>query len=270
MVIGQLALAPLPVVACRPEGGSSAAVRLQAFAEEWGLDWVDAAGDEPARFTLALENGRIGLVPPLDRPDLGTHPLVIDFAADPRFARPLARKDALARATGWKAGYRPPVVDLTTGLGRDAWALASGGCEVTAVERHPVVWLLLTDALERATAQPALAAVAARIHPVFGDVLGEHPPALAGDRNTVWHLDPMFPERKKSALVKRPMRIFHQLVGEDPDAEALFAWARRQPGARWVVKRPPGAPTIDASAPDIEYRSGRLRFDCYLAASPNS
>ncbi|MFI9652198.1 class I SAM-dependent methyltransferase [Guyparkeria halopsychrophila] len=258
-------LAPLPVVVCRPEPGATGGERLPAFAEEWGLNWVDAPGDDPACFTLALEDGCIGLIPPLDRPDLGSYPLVIDFAADPRFARPLARKDALARATGWKAGYRPWVVDLTTGLGRDAWALASGGCEVTAVERHPVVWLLLTDAVERAMAQPALAAIAARIHPVFGDVLGEHPPALAGDRDTVWYLDPMFPERKKSALVKKPMRIFHQLVGEDADSDALFAWARRQVGARWVVKRPPGAPTIDATTPAIDYRSGRLRFDVYLA-----
>lgn len=258
------AVASLPVVVCRPEGDSPAAGRLQAFAEEWGLDWVDAPGDAPTRFTLAIQDGRIGLIPPLDRPDLGSHPLVIDFAADPRFARSLVRKDALARATGWKAGYRPPVVDLTTGLGRDAWALASGGCEVTAVERHPVVWLLLTDALDRAMAQPALAAIAARIHPLFGDVLGEYPLALVSGEETVWYLDPMFPERKKSALVKKPMRIFHQLVGEDPDAAALFAWARCQPGARWVVKRPPGAPTIDATSPDIDYRSGRLRFDVYL------
>ncbi len=255
-------------MACHPGAGDAGypgAARLQAFAAQWGLMWVETPDEAPARFTLALEDGRIGLVPPRERPELGSRPLVIDFAADPRFARPLARKDALARATGWKAGYRPPVVDLTTGLGRDAWALASGGCEVTAVERHPVVWLLLTDALERAMARPGLAAIAARIEPVFGDVLGVEPPALPATDETVWYLDPMFPERKKSALVKKPMRIFHQLVGEDPDAGALFAWARRQAGARWVVKRPPGAPTIDATAPAIDYRSGRLRFDVYLS-----
>ncbi len=257
-------LAPLPVVARRPEDTGPYVERLRAFVEEWGLEWVDAPGEEPDRFTLALDNGRIGLIPPRDRSDLGSHPLVIDFAADPRFARPLARKDALARATGWKAGYRPLVIDLTTGLGRDSWALASGGCEVTAVERHPVVWLLLTDALDRAAADPALAAIAARIHAVFGDVLGDSSPALASDEATVWYLDPMFPERKKSALVKKPMRIFHQLVGEDPDAASLFAWARRQAGGRWVVKRPPGAPTIDSTTPSIDYRSGRLRFDVYL------
>jgi 16S rRNA (guanine1516-N2)-methyltransferase len=241
--------------------------RLMAFAEAQGLSCVADREAVPAeRFTLAVDAGRVALFPPADRPDLGRLPLVIDFA-DRAYARPLARKDALARATGWKGGYRPPVIDLTAGLGRDAWALAAGGCRITAVERHPVVRCLLADALARAAADPALAEVAGRMTLIDGDVLADAPPALPFSEETVWYLDPMFPERKKSALVKKPMRIFHQLVGEDPDADALFAWARRQPGSRWVVKRPPGAPTIDATPPDIEYRSGRLRFDVYLPSS---
>ena len=237
---------------------------LAAFAAEQGLACVAEREAVPAaHFALSIDAGRVALFPPTDRPDLGHLPLVIDFA-DRSYARPLARKDALARATGWKGGYRPPVIDLTAGLGRDTWALAAGGCRVTAVERHPVVHCLLADALVRAAADPALADVAGRITLVGGDVLAERPPELSATAETVWYLDPMFPERKKSALVKKPMRIFHHLVGEDPDAGALFAWARCQPGARWVVKRPPGAPTIDETSPAIEYRSGRLRFDCYL------
>ncbi|MFO7582055.1 class I SAM-dependent methyltransferase [Guyparkeria sp.] len=247
-------------------GEGAVARRLIRFAEAHDLPLADALDDVPAdRFALALDDGRLGLYPPRNLVDLGRHPLVIDFVYDRRFARPLARRDALARATGWKAGYRPPVIDLTAGLGRDAWALAAGGCRVTAVERHPVVHCLLADALGRAAAEPALAEVAARIDLVGGDVLSAQPPALPVSPETVWYLDPMFPERRKSALVKKPMRVFHHLVGEDPDAAALFAWARRHEGARWVVKRPPGAPAIDDSTPAIEYRSGRLRFDVYLA-----
>ncbi|KTG16129.1 hypothetical protein AUR63_04630 [Guyparkeria sp. XI15] len=252
---------PVTVVAASDDAGG-----LAAFAGEHGLACVEDREAVPAEhFALAIEAGGVALFPPADRPDLGHLPLVIDFA-DRAYARPLARKDALARATGWKGGYRPPVVDLTAGLGRDAWALAAGGCRVTAVERHPVVHCLLADALARAAADPALADAASRITLVGGDVLSGSPPGLPVSAETVWYLDPMFPERKKSALVKKPMRIFHQLVGEDADASALFVWARRQEGARWVVKRPPGAPTIDATTPDIEYRSGRLRFDCYLPA----
>lgn len=246
----------------------TARARLERFAAVHDLpvvDRLDAVPDD--RFALALDDGRAALHAPRELADLGGDPLVIDFAADRRFARPLARKDALARATGWKAGVRPAVIDLTAGLGRDAWALASGGCRVVAVERHPVVHLLLGDALARAAEVPALAEIAGRIRLLHGDVrTGALDAELAPDQGTVWYLDPMFPERRKSALVKKPMRVFHHLVGEDPDAAALFAWARRQPGARWVVKRPPDALSIDATAPDIEYRSGRLRFDVYLPA----
>ena len=256
--------APLPVtVVLGPDDPDAV---LAAFAAGQGMPRVaDRDAVPPEHFALALDAGRVALFPPADRPALGHLPLVIDFA-ERAYARPITRKDALARATGWKGGYRPPVIDLTAGLGRDAWALAAGGCDVTAVERHPVVHCLLADALARAAHDPALAEVAGRLTLVGGDVLSGEPPALPVSAETVWYLDPMFPERRKSALVKKPMRIFHHLVGEDGDAAALFAWARRQPGVRWVVKRPPGAPTIDASSPAIEYRSGRLRFDCYLPA----
>ncbi|MDG4867115.1 class I SAM-dependent methyltransferase [Guyparkeria sp. 1SP6A2] len=261
-----MALTRLPVTVVRAFQAGPATERLERFATTWAVPVVDSLEQVPEdSFALGLDAGRIGLFPPRDQASLGHLPLVIDFAADRRFAQPLARKDALARATGWKAGFRPPVIDLTAGLGRDAWALASGGCEVTAVERHPVVHLLLADALARAAVAPGLAEVAGRIRMVDGDVLSSTPPALPTSPETVWYLDPMFPERKKSALVKKPMRVFHHLVGEDGDAGALFAWARRQTGARWVVKRPPGAPTIDATVPSLEYRSGRLRFDVYLA-----
>ena len=258
-------LAPVTVVVASEEGADR---RLGRFAVEQGLPLVGAFEQVPGdHLALATTGGCVALFPPADHSDLGHLPLVIDFH-DRTYARPLARKDALARATGWKGGYRPPVIDLTAGLGRDAWALAAGGCRVTAVERHPVVHCLLADALARAVEDPALAEVAGRIELVGGDVLAARPPALAATEETVWYLDPMFPERRKSALVKKPMRVFHHLVGEDPDAAALFAWARRQPGARWVVKRPPGAPAIDDASPEIEYRSGRLRFDCYLPARP--
>ena len=42
------------------------------------------------------------------------------------------------------------MVDGTAGLGRDAFVLASLGCTVTMVERHPVVAALLEDGLRRA------------------------------------------------------------------------------------------------------------------------
>ncbi|MFA7521692.1 MAG: class I SAM-dependent methyltransferase [Halothiobacillaceae bacterium] len=252
------------------EGSSPAVDRLERFAAQQDLAILPSRDEVSAHhFSLGVDQGRIALYPPPQLSALGHHPLVIDFVADPRFSRPLTRKDPLARATGWKAGYRPWVIDLTAGLGRDAWALASGGCQVVAVERHPVVWLLLEDALQRAAVAEVTRQVAARITLVATDALGEALCPLPGAEPPVWYLDPMFPERRKSALVKKPMRIFHHLVGEDPDADELFRWARRQAGRRWVVKRPSGAPALAREEPDVHYGMKRLRFDCYLTQAPS-
>ena len=50
------------------------------------------------------------------------------------------RKQAIAKAIGLKKGHPvPTVLDHTAGFGRDAFVLASLGCRVQMVERHPVV-----------------------------------------------------------------------------------------------------------------------------------
>ena len=41
----------------------------------------------------------------------------------------------------------------------------------------------------------------------------------------VVYLDPMFPHREKSALVKKEMRVFQELVGADNDADDLLDFA---------------------------------------------
>lgn len=50
----------------------------------------------------------------------------------------------------------PNVLDGTAGLGRDAFVLASLGCKVQMVERHPVVAALLDDGLKRAKSDPEI------------------------------------------------------------------------------------------------------------------
>lgn len=64
-------------------------------------------------------------------------------------------RQPLLRAVGLRKGdpTRPSVLDATAGLGEDAWLLASSGCPVLAVERHPIVAALLEEAIERAVAR---------------------------------------------------------------------------------------------------------------------
>ena len=85
------------------------------------------------------------------------------------------------------------------------------------------------------------------------------------ERPEVIYLDPMFPPRTKSAKVKKEMRLFHQLLGADPDAEAMLPLARQVASRRVVVKRPRLAPLLH---PDISchhsLKGKANRFDIYL------
>jgi len=79
----------------------------------------------------------------------------------------------------------------------------------------------------------------------------------------VVYLDPMFPERSKTASVKKEMRLLQQLLGADLDTEELFETALQVATRRVVVKRPKLAPCISELKPHhvVEGKSGR--FDIY-------
>jgi 16S rRNA (guanine1516-N2)-methyltransferase len=74
----------------------------------------------------------------------------------------------------------------------------------------------------------------------------------------------MFPHRDKSALVKKEMRVFRAVVGEDPDADALLAPALAAAKKRVVVKRPKLAPWLGQKKPSLSMEGKSGRFDIYL------
>jgi len=48
-------------------------------------------------------------------------------------------KQLIAKAVGIKGKYRPTIIDVTAGLGKDAYVLASLGCTVHMLERSPII-----------------------------------------------------------------------------------------------------------------------------------
>ncbi len=177
-----------------------------------------------------------------------------------------AAGEMVARACGARRGATPRVLDATAGLGRDAWILASLGCSLQLCERSPVVAALLTSGLERARVEPDVAAVAERMQLMTTDahdLLRELANLPASLRPEVVYLDPMFPHRAKSALVKLDMRVFRQVVGEDNDADALLSLARQVATRRVVVKRPRHAPDLAGCAPHERLLGQSSRFDLY-------
>lgn len=193
-------------------------------------------------------------------------PLTVDFQSDRLLYRQKfggGRQQPIARAVGLKKGATPCVLDATAGLGRDAFVLASLGCQVQMLERHPVIHALLEDGLRR------LALGNAGSNPIVTALQLAHADARQWLTTTrqpidVIYLDPMYPHRTKSALVKKEMRILRQLVGDDLDVVALLDTAVRIARQRVVVKRPKTAPVIGAITPSFCVESKNTRYDIYL------
>lgn len=177
-------------------------------------------------------------------------PFYIDFSAprlQKRSAQAGLRKEWLARAIGMKPQENPSIIDATAGFGRDSFILSSLGFKVKLIERSPIVYALLKDAILRAGIS--------RMQLIHADAL------KALSKAHVIYLDPMFPARRKSAAVKKEMAILQTLVGKEQDNEALFNLALSCATHRVVVKRPRLAPTITTLAPTYSLTGTTCRFD---------
>ena len=172
----------------------------------------------------------------------------------------------IAKAIGIQPGVRPTVLDATAGLGRDAYVLACLGCQVHMIERNPIVAALLADGLRRARLDLQVAAIVQRMPLLIGDAIGLMS-AWTDAAPQVIHLDPMFPSRDKSALVKKEMRLFKPLVGADDDAPDLLAAALALATHRVVVKRPRKAPAIAGTPPTYSLDGKSSRYDIYAKKS---
>ncbi len=169
----------------------------------------------------------------------------------------------LVRAVFPKGFASPTVIDVTAGLGRDAFVLASLGARVTLLERSPIVAALLADALRRAH-HSDVTDIAARMTLHVGDAVNYLEGTTETARPDVIYLDPMYPHTNKRSLQKKEMQLFRQLVGQDGDADELLEAARRVARNRVVVKRPAGAPFLGDMRPQGELESKNTRFDLYF------
>lgn len=237
------------------EGADNSA--LSDLAQRWGL-----VHDETQIMALVLTPTHLELRKQ-DEPKLGG--IYVDFVEGTMAHRRKfggGRGEAVAKAVGIKKDYLPDVVDATAGLGRDAFVLASIGCKVRMVERHPVVAALLEDGLKRAYLDADIGEWMQErmtlIHASSAQALAEITPPP-----DVVYLDPMYPHKAKSALVKKEMRVFQSLVGADDDADALLKPAITLAKKRVVVKRPDYAEPLNNQPAHANVTTKNHRFDIY-------
>ncbi|WP_288371992.1 class I SAM-dependent methyltransferase, partial [uncultured Marinobacter sp.] len=176
------------------------------------------------------------------------------------------KSEAIAKACGLQKKRDVTVLDATAGLGRDAFVLASLGASVTLVERNPAVAALLYDGLRRGAQTAELSWLPERMQLLHCSALQALTTHAAVD---VVYLDPMFPPRDKTALVKKEMQVFRQVVGDDDDSAQLLQAALKAARYRVVVKRPRKAPFVEGPEPATRIEGKSSRYDIYsLKALP--
>lgn len=218
-------------------------------------------------FFFLMNGGRLEL----HQGDKGTarqSALFVDFLSGApyyRFVNNRTIRQPLAKAAGIKQGYRPTVLDATAGFGEDSFVLAALGCKVTMLERSPLIWALLDNAISRC-----------RLHPEIGRIFEHHVDLHLADAlqfistsqrhyDTVF-LDPMYPHSTKSSLNKQKMRMLRTLVGSDTDSERLLRTALAHAVKRVVVKRPARAEFLAGLDPSYSITTKSSRYDVYLCS----
>ena len=237
--------------------------RAQALAEKLK---IPLAQEETTEFKYLLICSAHGIALKLTDKK-GPGPIMVNFMGSTmeyRLKHGGGRSQALARAIGLKKGWQPTVIDATAGLGRDGFIMAHLGCHVHMFERSPILAAMLEDGLERAKQAEQSPETFSRILFTGTDSKEFLQKLKQQDRPDVIYLDPMYPERTKSSLVKKDMRILRGLAGDDQDAGELLNIALHCADNRVVLKRPRLAPTLGATVPSHAITGKTSRFDVYL------
>lgn len=229
---------------------------------------------------LFMHQNRLSLGLP-DQPEAGV--LFVDFfdAALLHRIRRGVGGESVVKASGNRPHNVPPhpginklnqidpekhLIDATCGLGLDAFLLALAGWQVTMIEQSPVIHALLEDGIKRASSIAAAEGyrdIAAALMRMCLLPAADSKFMLPRIPNAaVIYLDPMFPDREKSARVKKNRYLLQQLHGDEADGSNLLNLALAK-SRKVVVKRPVHAAPLDAVRPSGCIAGKTARFDIY-------
>lgn len=180
------------------------------------------------------------------------------------------RQKSLIKALRFKSIARPRILDACAGFGRDALSLAAAGCNVTMYEKNRIVAAITQNALQRArynkTTNNSIPALFDHIQCHQGDSIKFMKQLSGTDTFDAIYLDPMFPEKKSNAKVKKESRFLRLLATLDniePDHLPLLTTALQCPVKRVVLKRPVYAPASKNPAPSGIIAGKTTRYEIF-------
>ena len=203
-------------------------------------------------------------------------PFRIDFSSGASSRR---QKSAKSELVCKAIGNAQVVVDLTAGLGRDSFVLASSGYSVHMVERNPVLHLLLKDAISRLSLVDSIVAGRMTLYSKDSRCLQSADDLFEGHKldesssqsSVAVYLDPMYQPNTvgKKSSVKKETQILHHLVdpiegSQEENNKSLLETAMRLSTTRIVVKRPLKSPPLANAKPHSCVEGSTQRFDLYF------
>ena len=192
--------------------------------------------------------------------------IMVDFREMlPRLKQSNLQREMLVKAARIKGQPMPQtLIDATAGFGEDSLILAAAGFQVQLYEFDEVIAALLKDGMERAMEIPELKEAVGRMKLVCGD-------STEGMRNLDFKpdivlLDPMFPARQKSALIKKKFQLIQRLESPCSTEEQLLDAAVAADPKRIVIKRPLKGPYLADRKPSYSLEGKAIRYDCFVFA----
>ncbi len=171
--------------------------------------------------------------------------------------------ELLVKAAKFKGEKGPlSAIDATAGLGEDSLLLAYAGFNVTLIERDPIIAALLKDTVRRGTRVPGISEAAKRMTVIEDDSINVLSKLL--DAPDLILLDPMFPAKKNSGLVKKKFQMIYLLERQSRDENELFNAALSAHPRKIVIKRPAGGPCLGDMKPVYSLSGKTIRYDCIV------
>ena len=88
--------------------------------------------------------------------------------------------------------------------------------------------------------------------------------AVFAEKPDIILLDPMFPERQKSGLVKKKFQLLQKLESPAQDEKALLTAAMKVAPRKIIIKRPAKAPYLAGVKPSYSLQGSVIRIDCVV------
>lgn len=246
---------------------------LHSQLSRYGLYPGEAETDTGPKIALFIQESGFSLIDP----DLDKRAMVfIDFAsgsANHRRRFGGGKSQTLAKSAGLDQKRGLTVVDATAGLAGDSFVMACLGANVLMLERNPVLALMIDEALcsaSRKTGDEELGSIVDRMQLMHVDSI-DWLKQQKDESLDIVYLDPMFPERKKTAAVKKEMQLLQSLLENTSidvslsafEESELLGQARRASRFRTVVKRPRHAPPLAGEKPGYSLEGKSTRYDIY-------